>query len=104
MVADPRGPIAASSLHKIADYIDSGRNLFLLCEPDRSSITRPLLDRLGLSLHEGMLLQPGDNNASDVVRSYLSDSAKNLSPQFARALKDNLTFYGDSFPRVIMAG
>jgi ABC-2 type transport system permease protein len=104
VIADPRTPFTTESLEKIDRYIDEGGNLFILTEPDRKEITKPILDKLGLSLYSGMLVQPNDRYSSDIIFSLLSDTAKNLSPVFSKYLNAQVKFYGDTLPRVVLGG
>jgi len=104
VIADPRTPIVPANLDKINNYINSGGNLFITTEPDRREVTKPLLDKLGLSLRSGLLVQPNEKNSSDVIVPYMTDSGKNLSPQFARTTQDDKIYYGDSLFRVTMTG
>ncbi len=104
VLADPRVPIAPGSLEKIFNYINSGGDLLMAIEPDKIDVAKPLLDKLGLSFRNGMLVQPNEKYSSDILFTYLTDTAKNISLQFARQLKDDLKYYGDSLFRVAMAG
>jgi ABC-2 type transport system permease protein len=104
VIADPRTPIGGESMNKICHYIGAGGNLFVTAEPDRKEVTKPLLDTLGLSLHDGLLIQPNEKYSNDVVFAYLTDTARNLSPQFAQALHNELIYYSDPLFRVAVAG
>jgi len=104
MIADPRTPFSPGNLEKINRYIDGGGNLFITCEPDRKEITKPLLDKLGLSLRDGMLIQSSDEFSSDVIFPYLTGSGKKLSPQLDRETDDDILYRGDTLLRVVMPG
>lgn len=104
VIADPRKPFTPASLEKIKRYVDAGGNLFLAAEPDRTSVSKPLLDMLGLSLKDGILLQPSANHTADRILTYMTDSAKRLSPIFTNVLKDATKYFGDSLHRVAMIG
>lgn len=104
VIADPRSDFAAESLHKIDSFIDSGGNLFLAGEPDRKNVLRPILDKLGISFREGILVQPSEKTSSNVLFARLTDSAKNLSPQFYRELKNDVKYFGDTVMHVAMEG
>ncbi|GGC33335.1 hypothetical protein GCM10011386_26800 [Parapedobacter defluvii] len=103
-IADPRTPISASNLEKISKYIDQGGNLFIASEPDRKEVTKPLFDKLGLSLRDGLLIQPNDYFSSHCAFAVLTDTAKDLSPQFAQFITDETKYRGDSVFRVAMEG
>ncbi|WP_127132896.1 Gldg family protein [Pseudoflavitalea rhizosphaerae] len=104
VIADPRTPFPAESLEKINRYIDEGGNLLIASEPDRKEVIKPLFDKLGLTLRDGILIQPNESYASDVVFSYLTDTAKNISPQFKRLMDTDLKYRGDSLNRVALSG
>ncbi len=104
VIADPRIPFSPENMEKINSYIDAGGNLFILTEPDRKEIIKPLLEKLGLSLREGMLIEPNAGFSSDCIFTLLTDTAKNISPQFARFLQDETRYFGDTLFRVAMVG
>lgn len=101
VIADPRTPFSRESLLKINDYLDKGGNLLLACEPDRKEVTAPILEKLGLGLREGMLIQPSDKG-SDYVSSYVTDKGMALTPQLEQYMKDKKKTSGDTL--VIMHG
>ncbi len=76
VIADPRTPFTPGNWEKINNYINSGGNLFVATEPDRKEVISPLLKNLGLSLREGMLIQPSTKYSSDCVFAYITDTAK----------------------------
>jgi len=104
VIADPRTPIAGESLVKIKNYIDTGGNVYIMTEPDRKEITKPLLDMLGLSLRDGLLIQSSNKYSSDVIFASMTDTARNISPQTARDTKRDIKFEGDRILRVAMSG
>jgi len=104
VIADPRAPISPGNLEKIDRYIDTGGNLFIAGEPDKKEITKSLFDKLGLRLRDGLVVQPSDRYSSDIAYTIMTDSAKNISPQFARETSDDIRFYGDTLLKVALAG
>jgi len=104
VIADPRTPFNPANLDKINNYINAGGNLFITSEPDRKEVTKPIFEKLGLSLRDGMLVQPDKKFSGDCVFAYVSDTAKNICPQFDRYLQNELRYWGDSMFRVAMVG
>ena len=104
VLADPRAPMAPESIEKINKYIDAGGNLFVAGEPDKKEVTKPVFDKLGLSLRSGLLVQPSEKYSSDIIFSYLTDTAINISPQFARTISDNAKYSGDTLFCIAMGG
>lgn len=104
VIADPRVPISPVNLEKIYKYIDGGGNLLVMTEPDRKEIVKPILDKLGLSLRPGMMIQPDPQFVSSDVLPYLSDTAKYLAPRFTNYLKDQAIFQAKDNFAVCMPG
>lgn len=104
VIADPRVPFSEGNLKKIINYINEGGNLFITAETDRKDILRPLFDTLGIRFREGLLIQPNAKFSSDFVFPYMSDTAKKITPQFTKFLKDEFKYYGDKLFRVAMLG
>ncbi|WEK37517.1 MAG: Gldg family protein [Candidatus Pseudobacter hemicellulosilyticus] len=104
VIADPRTAIPAESLQKIGEYIDRGGNVLITAEPDRKAVVTPLLARLGLSMRDGMLVQPGDKTANNIIFAYMSDTAQRLSPQLYKQLDNDHKYMGDSIFAVSCQG
>lgn len=104
VIADPRTAFSTDNLDKIDAYIQAGGNLLITTEPDRKQVVQPLLDTLGVSLRNGLLIQPNPKFSSDCIFPYLSGTAENFSPQFRRSLDDQIKYFGDSLFRVAMIG
>lgn len=104
MIADPRTPFSPESMAKIKDYIAGGGNLVIAGEPDRREVLQPLLDQVGVSIHPGQLIQPNEKFSSDCIFSYMSNTAKNLSPIFNKYLNEEGKYYSDSVFRVALNG
>ncbi|MEO6683968.1 MAG: Gldg family protein [Ginsengibacter sp.] len=67
MIADPRHAINEMEQHKIIRYIDKGGNLFVSTEPRRRENVSFLANKLGLSFREGILVEPDDSFAPDLI-------------------------------------
>jgi ABC-2 type transport system permease protein len=65
---------------------------------------QPILAKLGVSLRKGMLVQPDKKFIGDLVFCRLTDSARNMSPQFAKYVKSAIRYYGDTIPGVKLQG
>jgi ABC-2 type transport system permease protein len=104
VISDPRTPFTPEGLEKINKYVDGGGNLFMTTEPDRREISKPVLEKLGLSLREGMIIQPDKKLSSDIAFTLLTDTAAKISPQFNRQITNDRKYYGDPLFRVAMAG
>ncbi len=79
VIADPRNPLDSVELGKIQRYITAGGNLLIAGEPGRQALLAPLLQPLGVSLKEGMLVQPNaEGNFPGLILSGLTNATDNL--------------------------
>ncbi|HEY8401158.1 MAG TPA: Gldg family protein, partial [Cytophagaceae bacterium] len=103
-IVDPRKPFSPDVLNKIDRYVQNGGNLYLVTEPDRREICKPVLDLLGVSAKEGRILQSNPKNAADYITTYISQAGVNLSPMFEKEIKKEIRYSGDTLMRVAMSG
>lgn len=96
VIADPRVKLAPDKVEKINTYIAEGGNLLLLTEPDSWQNLAPVLDKLGISIRPGILVQPSETENSDVVTPQFTSTAKNLDPSFLKTLTLQTKYFGDS--------
>lgn len=104
VIADPRKPLSPDDIAKIGRYIDQGGNLLIAAEPDRKDVIQPILDKVGVTLMPGMLIQPDKRFSSDLAFPYLTPKAEELSPQFTLACAHRRIYWGDSLLLVAMPG
>lgn len=84
VIADPRAAFSSTVLAKIERYIDEGGNLLLAGEPGKQSVLNPILDRLGVQLMDGTLVQEDINFSPDEVKSYVSGLGIDFGSKVAR--------------------
>jgi ABC-2 type transport system permease protein len=70
VLADPKRELSTEALHKLHNYIDQGRNLFILGEPGKQYVLNPVLRQLGVGFTNGQLVQPGDGETPDKIIPY----------------------------------
>ena len=70
VLADPKRQLSATVLGKLHNYINQGRNLFILGEPGKQNVINPVLQQLGLTLIDGQLVQPSDGETPDKIIPY----------------------------------
>lgn len=104
VIADPRKPLSADNIEKIGRYINRGGNLFIAAEPDRKEVIQPILDKLGVSIMPGMLIQPDPKYSSDQVCPYLTKDGEGLTLQFSLDCAIRKKYWGDSLLYVTMPG
>ncbi len=96
VIADPKVDFDTVTLRKIRSYIAKGGNLLIAGEPGKQSVVNPLLQPLGVQLMDGMLVEQSKNFSPELIQTFLTPTAIDLS----RQLKDNAE---DSMP-VTMRG
>jgi ABC-type uncharacterized transport system involved in gliding motility auxiliary subunit len=76
VIASPLKALLETELQRLADYLDSGKNLLLLIDPEHREIQQPLLDLLGMVQLPGTIVDANvrdlgvDNPAVALVAKY----------------------------------
>jgi ABC-2 type transport system permease protein len=70
VLADPKRELSPVVQRKLRNYIDQGRNLFILGEPGKQYVLNPVLQPFGIHLTNGQLVQPNDNETPDKIIPY----------------------------------
>lgn len=70
VLADPKRELSPVVMSKLRNYIDQGRNLFVLGEPGKQYVLNPVLQQLNVQLINGQLVQPGNGESPDKVIPY----------------------------------
>ncbi|QEC43573.1 Gldg family protein [Pseudobacter ginsenosidimutans] len=98
VIADPRSDFTTLELQQLQRYIDGGGNLLILGEPEKQSILNGLLEKLGLQLMEGQMVQQDVTYSPDYLQAGLSEHANSIYGQLAPYLKYEV---GVSMPGVV---
>ena len=76
VIASPLKALLEAELHRVRDYLDSGKNLLLLVDPEHREIQQPLLDLFGIVQLPGTIVDANvrdlgiDNPAVALVAKY----------------------------------
>jgi ABC-2 type transport system permease protein len=89
VIADPRMSFDPAVLAKLQQYIDKGGNLLIAGEPGKQAILNPLLQKLGVQLMDGVIVQPSKQYAPDLVLPYLTNAAGGLSKALGVTAEDS---------------
>jgi ABC-2 type transport system permease protein len=81
VLADPKRELSPVVLSKLHNYIDQGRNLFILGEPGKQYVMNPVLRQLGIEFTNGQLVQPSDNETPDKLIPYWKPAYLNLADE-----------------------
>jgi ABC-2 type transport system permease protein len=67
IIADPKTELSQGAIDRINKYIDEGRNLMLLAEPETNSALAGITNKLGVSFTKQTLVQESEINAPDYL-------------------------------------
>jgi ABC-2 type transport system permease protein len=90
VIADPKVSLSAAALAKVRAYIDKGGNMLILCEPGKQDILNPIIQPLGVQLTEGAIAQPTSDLSPDLVQTYMTETAGNMSKGAGLKRKDSV--------------
>jgi ABC-2 type transport system permease protein len=90
VIADPKTSLSAEALSKIQAYLDKGGNLLIAGEPGKQAILNPLLQKLGVQLMEGAIVQQSKEFSPDLVLPYITSTAAGFSKQVMKGFKDSV--------------
>ena len=77
IIADPKTQLSQGAVDRISKYIDEGKNLMLLAEPETNSALASITDKLGLGFTKQALVQESETNSPDYL---VTDLQKNTDP------------------------
>ncbi|PXY42385.1 ABC transporter permease [Flavobacterium cheongpyeongense] len=67
IVADPKSQLSQGAIDRISKYIDQGKNLMLLAEPETNSALAAITEKLGVSFTKQALVQQSGDNSPDFL-------------------------------------
>lgn len=67
IIADPKTQLSQGAIDRINKYIDQGKNLMLLTEPETNTALASITDKLGLGFTKQTLVQESETNAPDYL-------------------------------------
>jgi ABC-2 type transport system permease protein len=88
VIADPKTALSDVSLAKIQQFIDKGGNLLIAGEPGKQSLLNPLLEKIGVQLLDGVLVQPSKELAPDLIQAELTPAVAGFYKGLAKSLED----------------
>lgn len=90
VIADPRSALSPETVTKIQSYIDKGGNILIAGEPGKQAILNPLLQKLGVQLMDGAIVQKSKDFSPDLVLPNISAWASTFTKPLAKQYKDSL--------------
>ncbi|THU35989.1 ABC transporter [Niastella caeni] len=89
VLADPKTAYTHAELAKLQQYIDNGGNMLIAGEPGKQALLSPLLNRLGVKMMDGVLVQPTKELAPELVTPYLTTTAAGFYPPLQHSHHDS---------------
>jgi len=87
IIADPKTQLSQGAIDRITKYIDEGKNVMLLAEPDTNSALAAITDKLGVSYTKQTLVQESETNSPYYL---VTDLQKNTDLiKFSETKNDN---------------
>ena len=97
IIADPKTQLSQGAVDRINKYIDEGKNLMLLAEPETNSALAAVTDKLGLSFTKQALVQESEINSPDYL---VTEVSKNIDTTVIKLSKNRnnspIPFLGSS--------
>lgn len=97
IIADPKTQLSQGAIDRINKYIDQGKNLMLLAEPETNSVLAAITDKLGVSFTKQALVQESEINSPDYL---VTERQKNIDPALIKFSPDRnnnpIPFLGSS--------
>lgn len=97
IIADPKTQLSQGAIDRINKYIDEGKNLMLLAEPETNSALAAVTDKLGLSFTKQALVQESETNSPDYL---ITEVSKNIDSSVIKLSKSKnespIPFLGSS--------
>ncbi len=97
IIADPKTQLSQGAIDRITKYIDEGKNLMLLAEPETNSALAAVTDKLGLSFTKQALVQESETNSPDYL---VTEVSKNIDTTVIKLSKNRnnspIPFLGSS--------
>ena len=95
IIADPKTQLSQGAIDRITKYIDEGKNLMLLTEPETNSALVTITDKLGIGFTKQTLVQESETNSPDFL---VTELQKNVDSTVIKLSKINnpIPFLGSS--------
>ncbi|MBB4801633.1 ABC-2 type transport system permease protein [Flavobacterium nitrogenifigens] len=84
IIADPKTQLSQGAVDRITKYIDQGKNLMLLAEPETNSALAAITDKLGVSFTKQTLVQESETNSPDFLVTELQKNVDSTIIKFSK--------------------
>jgi len=95
IIADPKTQLSQGAVDRIANYIDLGKNVMLLTEPETNSALAAITDKLGIGFTKQTLVQESETNSPDFLVTELQKDADSTVIKLSK-INNPIPFLGSS--------
>ncbi|WP_163410724.1 Gldg family protein [Flavobacterium ajazii] len=97
IIADPKTQLSQGAVNRISTYIDQGKNIVLLGEPETNSALAAVTDKLGIQFTKQALVQESEINSPDFLVTDLQRNVDSTLIKFSPNPNNNpIPFLGSS--------
>ena len=87
LIADPLESYSHEEIARISAYIDNGGNLFIAGKPYNRENLRPVMDKIGVSFIDGILVQESRDYAQNLTVCNIDEDALKVGKGFASYIR-----------------
>lgn len=95
VLADPKTQLSQGAVDRINTYIDQGKNIMILAEPETNSAVAAVTEKLGISFTKQALVQDSENNSPDFLVTELQKEVDSSVIKLSK-IKNPIPFLGSS--------
>ncbi|MGE9313059.1 Gldg family protein [Niabella sp. CJ426] len=100
MLADPKEALSPVVTGKLEKYIDNGGNMLVLGEPGKQGILNPLLQKMGVQMLPGQLVQPSQHETAEKISAYKTQYSYLLAKEYENlGLLNFMKYVGKGLPK-----
>lgn len=81
VVADPKSGFSTEEQQKIKSYLVKGGNAIFYGEPGKQQISNPMLESIGVSFEDGIIVSPNPHEMAHIVVDSFTDAAGHLADE-----------------------
>ena len=96
LIADPQEAYTAEELQRISDYIAKGGNVMIAGKPFAREKLNPIMDMIGVSFEEGILVQQSKDYAQNLIIGDIAYESLKVSEGFISAIAKRNKIVGEN--------
>lgn len=88
IIADVARPYDQRQMQAVDRFVERGGNLLIMADAGRREVMNPLLEKFGVRLRDGLLVQPTEDFSADFIVAKPTEAAASVMPEFKEKLTD----------------